>query len=352
MRTLITFLVFTLFPAYVIAAESHEPASHPAAEAKPVSIKPSLKDPAIEAAKEAVKEAAKDPAKDASTEAARISAAAAKQAALEKEMGAKIAARLAAIRKERAARQHARHKVAAKAVPAHGATATDPAHAAHWSYEGEGGPLRWGKLNPAWNKCDSGDRQSPIDIRDGIKVQLEAVNFDYKPAHFNVIDNGHTVQVNLGAGNYMTVMGRMYELVQFHFHRPSEERVNGRGSAMVAHLVHKDVDGKLAVVAVLMDEGKPHGLVQTVWNNLPLEKNAPVYPSVLMDLNQLLPERRDYFTYMGSLTTPPCSEGVLWIVYKEPIQVSIQQIGIFSRLYQMNARPIQTQSGRLIKESN
>lgn len=225
-------------------------------------------------------------------------------------------------------------------------------HAPHWSYEGEAGPVRWGKLNPAWAKCDSGMRQSPIDIRDGIQVDLETVAFNYKPSYFNVVDNGHTVQVNVGTGNSISLTGRTYELVQFHFHRPAEEKVNGRGFEMVAHLVHKDAEGRLAVVAVLIESGSPHGLVQTVWNNLPLEKNDPLVPTITLDVNQLLPQRREYFTYMGSLTTPPCSEGVLWIVMKEPIQISAQQIAIFARLYPMNARPIQPNSGRLIKESN
>jgi carbonic anhydrase len=225
-------------------------------------------------------------------------------------------------------------------------------HALHWAYEGEGGPIRWGKLNAAWATCDSGARQSPIDIRDGIKVDLEPIGFDYKPARFNVIDNGHTVQVNLGGGNHITIMGRMYELVQFHFHRPSEERVNGKGFEMVVHLVHKDADGRLAVVAVLLERGKAHSLMQTVWNNLPLEKNMLVEPATLIDMNQFLPERREYYTYMGSLTTPPCSEGVLWMVLKEPVQVSAEQIAIFGRLYPMNARPIQASAGRMIKESN
>lgn len=222
----------------------------------------------------------------------------------------------------------------------------------HWDYDGEAGPARWGKLNPAWTKCEVGTRQSPIDIRDGIQVDLETPVFEYKPSAFNVVDNGHTVQVNVGPGNRVTLTGRSYELVQFHFHRPSEEKIAGRGFDMVAHLVHKDNDGRLLIVAVLMESGKPHSLVQTVWNNLPLEKNDPLVPTITIDLNQLLPSRTDYYTYMGSLTTPPCTEGVLWVVMKEPIQVSAQQIGIFGRLYPMNARPAQANSGRLIKESN
>ena len=225
-------------------------------------------------------------------------------------------------------------------------------HAAHWDYQGDGGPQAWAQLKPDFATCASGKRQSPIDIRDGIKVQLDAVQFDYRPSAFRVIDNGHTVQVNVGAGNFIEVAGRRFELLQFHFHRPSEERVNGRLFDMVVHLVHKDIDGRLAVVAVLLDRGSAQPLVQAVWNNLPLEKGEEVAARLPLDLNELLPTDRSYYTYMGSLTTPPCSEGVLWMVMKNPVPVSAEQIAIFARLYPMNARPIQSAAGRLIKESN
>lgn len=226
------------------------------------------------------------------------------------------------------------------------------AHAGHWDYSGENGPQAWGSMKADFATCSTGQRQSPIDIRDGIRVDLEPIKFDYRPTAFRVIDNGHTIQVNLEPGNSISVMGRRFELVQFHFHRPSEERINGRQFAMVAHLVHKDMEGKLAVVAVLIDPGKSHPVVQQVWNNLPLEKNEEQRASALLDVAALLPESRNYYTYMGSLTTPPCSEGVLWMVLKQPAELSLDQISIFSRLYPMNARPTQQSSGRLIKESN
>jgi carbonic anhydrase len=221
----------------------------------------------------------------------------------------------------------------------------------HWSYKGEGGPQAWGGLRPEFGLCGSGKRQSPIDIRDGIAVDLEPVQFDYRASSFRVIDNGHTVQVNVGAGNAITLNGRRWELVQFHFHRPSEERIEGRQFDMVAHLVHKDPDGKLAVVAVLLERGSAQPIVQQVWNNLPLEKGEEQAASSVMDLAHLLPPDRRYYTYMGSLTTPPCSEGVTWIVMRQPVQLSQQQIDIFARLYPMNARPVQQASGRLIKQS-
>jgi carbonic anhydrase len=225
-----------------------------------------------------------------------------------------------------------------RAAVARAAAPKKAAHAEHWSYQGEGGPDQWGQMKPEFSMCSSGKRQSPIDIRDGINVQLDPVQFDYKPTNFRVIDNGHTVQVNLSPGNSIEVMGRRFELLQFHFHRPSEERINGRQFDMVAHLV--------------LDRGSVQPIVQTIWNNLPLEKGEELPAKAMIDLNSLLPADRGYFTYMGSLTTPPCSEGVLWMVMKNPVSISPEQIGIFTRLYPMNARPIQAASGRLIKGSN
>jgi carbonic anhydrase len=250
-----------------------------------------------------------------------------------------------------AARLAAAHRAAAPNA-GHAAAAGHGGHGVHWAYEGEGGPAAWGQLKPEFAQCAVGKRQSPIDIRGGVRVDLEPIKFDYRAAGFAVVDNGHTVQVNLGPGNAIEVMGRRYDLVQFHFHRPSEERIDGRQFDMVAHLVHKDPEGRLAVVAVLLDRGSSHPLVQTVWNNLPLEKGDEVRASSAMDVNHLLPQDRRYYTYMGSLTTPPCSEGVLWMVMAQPVTLSPEQIAVFSRLYPMNARPIQQASGRLIKQSN
>ena len=222
----------------------------------------------------------------------------------------------------------------------------------HWDYAGNVGPDAWGRMRPEFSKCATGQRQSPIDIRGGIAVDLEPIKFDYRPSAFSVIDNGHTVQVNVEPGNAITITGKRYELVQFHFHRPSEERINGRQYDMVVHLVHKDADGHLAVVAVLLDRGSAQSIVQTVWNNLPLEKGDEVRAGTRIDVAQLLPDDKRYYTYMGSLTTPPCSEGVLWMVMKQPVPISADQVAIFARLYPMNARPIQQADGRLIKESN
>ncbi|HWH73497.1 MAG TPA: carbonic anhydrase family protein, partial [Methylibium sp.] len=221
-----------------------------------------------------------------------------------------------------------------------------------WSYEGENGPQAWARLDAAHAACGSGQRQSPIDIRDGIAVDLEAIRFDYQPGAFSVIDTGRTVQVDVAPGSTLAVGGRRYELQQFQFHRPSEERIDGRQFAMGLHLVHRSEDGRLAIVAVLLDEGPAHPAVQLVWNHLPLEKHERQTASVPLDPAALLPPERRYYTYMGSLTTPPCTEGVLWLVMQQPATLSPAQQAIFARLYPMNARPLQATAGRLIKQSN
>lgn len=224
-------------------------------------------------------------------------------------------------------------------------------HGPPWGYSGPLGPEAWASLHPSFSLCGKGQRQSPVDIRDGLPVDLEAVEFNYRPGFFSVTDNGHTVQVQVGGGNSIEVGARRYELTGFHFHLPGEERVDGRSFAMSIHLVHRDAQGRLAVVGLVAEEGPEHPAVQAVWNHLPLERGEFVAASVEFDPATLLPRRRGYHTYMGSLTTPPCTEGVLWIVMQQPIQVSPQQLAIFARLHPMNARPVQPLNGRVIKQS-
>lgn len=221
----------------------------------------------------------------------------------------------------------------------------------HWEYAGPHGPDAWGDLDPANKLCKAGLRQSPIDIRDGMKVDLETISFEYVPAKFQFVDNGHTLQASL-QGNRISLTGKTYDLVQVHFHHPAEEKIDGRGFAMTAHLVHKSAAGDLAVIAVLLEEGRANQTIQTLWNYIPLERNRPVAPpDTLVDLNGLIPENRGYYAYYGSLTTPPCTEDILWLVLKTPITVSAEQISHFRRLYPHNARPIQPTGNRLIKES-
>ncbi|MDZ4254397.1 MAG: carbonic anhydrase family protein [Sulfuritalea sp.] len=244
-------------------------------------------------------------------------------------------------------RKAVRKKPAADRVP----TAPAAPRRIEWAYEGEGGPSHWARLRSDYAACGSGKRQSPIDIRDGIAVNLESIKFDYRLAQFRIVDSGHTVQVKLAPGQGLTVMGKRYELQQLQFHRPAEERINGRGYDMSAHLVHRSEDGQIAIVVVLLEKGAEHPLIQTLWNNLPLEQGVEFAAEDAIDANGLLSENRAYWTYMGSLTTPPCTEGVLWMVLKQPAQISAEQLAIFSRVFRGNARPLQAANGRLIKES-
>lgn len=246
------------------------------------------------------------------------------------------------------ARGDAPVRKAATDAPAQAAAFREPL----WSYEGETGPANWGKLRPDWAVCAEGKRQSPIDLRDGVAVDLEPPRFDYRETHFRIIDTGRTLRVDVGPGMGVEIRGRRYELEFFEFHRPSVERIGGQASDMVVHFHHRDADGKRAVVAVLLDLGaEPHPVIRTLWNSLPLERGADYAPTVTIDLATLLPASAAHYLYMGSLVTPPCTEGVLWAVMKESLQLSADQLGVFTRLYPRNGRPIQPTNGRLILES-
>jgi carbonic anhydrase len=226
------------------------------------------------------------------------------------------------------------------------------AHPPHWAYQGEEGPAAWGKLDAAFATCSVGHTQSPIDIKGAKSADLPVLKFDYKAVPLNIIDNGHTIQVNYPAGSSLTVDGKVYTLKQFHFHHPSEEHINGHGYAMVAHLVHADSEGHLAVVAVLLTEGADNPLIASLWKNLPSEKGkATDVASVTVDPNQLLPADHGYFTFAGSLTTPPCSEGVTWYVLKHQSPISKEEVAAFAKIYPKNARPIQPANGREIRET-
>lgn len=230
----------------------------------------------------------------------------------------------------------------------------DAAHPAevHWTYSGKMGAAKWGKLSDKFATCGIGQRQSPIDIREAIRADLTPIEFAYKAVPLDIVDNGHTVQVNAAGAGSIKVDGEVYELLQFHFHKPSEEKINGKAYDMVVHLVHKARDGRLAVVAVMLQGGKEQKLIRALWSNLPLEQNRPVVKAeVSVDPSLLLPKNRSYYTFTGSLTTPPCTEGVLWLVLKTPMDLSREQIADFGKLYSDNARPVQPRNARVIKGS-
>lgn len=222
----------------------------------------------------------------------------------------------------------------------------------HWAYEGEGGPTHWGTLEPSYKSCAAGKEQSPIDIRDAKATGLPAITFSYRPTPLKLIDNGHTIQVTYAPGSFIIVGGQRYELQQFHFHHPAEEKVSGRSYPMVAHLVHRNAAGQLAVVAVLLTKGAANPLIAKLWQYLPAERGKEVTaPSATVDATQLLPAARGYYTFSGSLTTPPCSEGVTWFVLKTPTEVSGGEVLSFARKYPHNARPVQPLNGRVIRQS-
>jgi len=231
--------------------------------------------------------------------------------------------------------------------------AADHGQAAHhWGYKGEAGPSRWADMDKENATCATGKFQSPINIVNPRLADLPPIAFDYRASPLRIVDNGHTVQVNYAPGSSITVDGVRYELVQFHFHKPGEERINGQVFDMVVHLVHKDAQGKLAVVAVPMLRGKTNPMIARLWKHMPHEKeHEATVDAVSINAADLLPANRRYFTFEGSLTTPPCSEGVRWLVLKQPVWISGPEIAAFAKLYPMNARPLQAANGREIKLS-
>ena len=226
-------------------------------------------------------------------------------------------------------------------------------HRAHsWDYGDSLGPSHWGDLKPEFATCKTGHRQSPIDIRNTKKTALPQIRFEYKPSPLHIIDNGHTIMVNYSPGSFISIGDKKYALKQFHFHRPSEEKIDGKSFDMTVHLVHADDDGKLAVVTVLLQEGEASPLVHKLWNELPKEKEKEeVFDNVQIDLSQILPTDRGYYTFSGSLTTPPCSENVTWYVPKHPATISAEETERFSQLYRDDARPTQPLYDRVVLES-
>jgi carbonic anhydrase len=222
-------------------------------------------------------------------------------------------------------------------------------YGADWTYGGPAGPAKWGSLDKGFATCKLGQNQSPIDIPDAKvrKGDLPGLLFNYKPSPLRIVDNGHSIQVNYAPGSFVTVAGVRYELVHFDFHKPGEEKLDGKGHDMDVHLVHQGPGGKLGVIAVQLDAGKEHALIKTLWDNLPKEKGKEsVVDTVYVNAINLLPPSKGYYTFAGSLTTPPCSEDVTWFVLKTPVQVSADQIARFGRSYPMNARPVQPLNGR------
>lgn len=226
-----------------------------------------------------------------------------------------------------------------------------------WTYDGATGAEHWGELDPEYAVCNAGKEQSPIDIRDAQKGDLPALQFEYKTSPLKyLINNGYTIRVNYhdapGTGGFLIVDGKRYQLTQFHFHRPSEESINGRPYDMVLHLMHQASDGKVAGVAVLLQAGGANATVQQIWDHMPKAAGKETeVAGVEINPAGLLPRDRSYYMYMGSLTAPPCTEGVTWFVLKTPVEISAEQINAFAALYPHDVRPLQPLNGRVVKES-
>jgi carbonic anhydrase len=227
----------------------------------------------------------------------------------------------------------------------------------HWTYDGPAGSAHWGDLDPEYAACKEGRAQSPVDIRDVEKADLPAIRFEYGSGPLRyLINNGYTIRVNYhdapGTGNFLVMGGRRYQLTQFHFHRPSEELIDGKVYPMVVHLMHRAGDGAILGVAVLVRLGRANATVQRIWDHmLAAAGKEETIPGVEVDPSGLLPADHSYYIYPGSLTAPPCTEGVTWLVLKTPVDIAAEQVAAFARLYPHDVRPIQPLNGRVVKES-
>lgn len=221
-----------------------------------------------------------------------------------------------------------------------------------WDYGDLHGPQQWGVMRPEWAACREGKRQSPIELQSGLVVQLEPVEFDYLPTLFRVIDTGRLLRIQTGAGLGARIRGERYELIYVEVHRPGQERVDGVVHDLSVDLHHRSADGRMAVVSIQFRAGTaPNSVLTTLLSALPLERGAQYGPDFSIDLRPLLPSDPAHFMYSGSLTSPPCTEGVLRVVMKQPMEVSWEQLGVISRLHPPSARPLQDGFDRRVLES-
>ncbi|MBI1876654.1 MAG: carbonic anhydrase family protein [Chloroflexi bacterium] len=224
-------------------------------------------------------------------------------------------------------------------------TSVNPAVASgpvHWTYEGAEGPEYWGELSQDFALCSTGTEQSPIDVPSTSSVNPADITFNYQPTALNIFNNGHTIQVNYDPGSSIDVGGKTYDLKQFHFHTPSEHAVDSNHTDLEMHLVHQSADGQLAVVGVMLRQGSENPAFQPVFDNLPAQESEPTaVGNVTVNASDLLPQERTYYRYNGSLTTPPCSEGVQWLLMNTPVELSEVQVTAFQSIFQNDARPVQ-----------
>ena len=224
-----------------------------------------------------------------------------------------------------------------------------------WDYEGKHGALAWGKLDPAYKACSVGHEQSPIDIRGAhLNKALQPIEFHYIGGPVTLEHNGHTIIVHVDPGSYIVAGGVRYDLVQFDFHHPAEEAVKGRLTDMDVHLVHKSADGKQAVVAIRLAEDRstpPNAVLAALWPHLPTKAGDTAKVTEMVNAGGLLPPDKGYWTYVGSLSVPPCTEDVRWFILEQEVTVSRDQLLAFASLFKVNSRPLQDPHGRRIEAS-
>ncbi|MGP8305816.1 carbonic anhydrase [Vibrio sp. YIC-376] len=218
------------------------------------------------------------------------------------------------------------------------------AHAANWGYEGNHGPEHWGEFA---SECAQGKNQSPINIQSATQSELAKLQLDYKGKAISLTNNGHTLQTSLEGENNLLIDGKEFNLKQFHFHTPSENHVDGKSYPLEAHYVHADKDGNLAVVAVFFEKGDANPALEKLLETIP-EKDNNVTIRAPFDTSALIPSDKDYYRFNGSLTTPPCSEGVRWFVIKEPQTISAEQTEKFEKAMGENNRPVQPLNARMV----
>lgn len=224
--------------------------------------------------------------------------------------------------------------------------------AANWNYFGKTGPLGWGKLDPAYKACSDGHQQSPLDIRGAhLNKSLQPIEFHYIAGAQTVENNGHTIVVHVNPGSYIVAGGVRYNLMQYEFRTPSEEAVKGRLTDMGVQFLHKGADGQMAILAVRLAENQdaPNAVLATLFSQLPRKSGETAKISDMLNPGGLMPADRGYWTYMGSLTTPPCTEGVRWFVFQQPVTLSRTQLRNYASLFRMNTRPLQDAHGRQIE---
>lgn len=218
-----------------------------------------------------------------------------------------------------------------------------------WGYSGKLAPERWAKLDGSYLTCANGKEQSPIDIRGAKPTALAPLEFHYRSDQIKLNNDGHTILAQITPGSFLTVAGQRYDLFQLQFHSPSEEAVKGQLSDMEVQLLHKDAQGKMLILSVRMREGNDNLVLASLWPNLPAKANQTSEASDSVNPAGLLPKERGYWQYQGSLTTPPCTEGIRWIVFKEESELSRDQLQTFQRIYNRNARPLQPPHDRKIE---